>query len=148
MTVKDILSKCTITAGLSDDVLGDLSGIAKTEDYDSDFELVKVGDRSQDLIILASGALEILSPSGEKILRLLPVSLIGEVAFLDAQPRSASIHVTAGSRIVRLDATAMQTYLRSRPDVAAEVYRQIGLTVCRRLRRMNDQVEALQVKEA
>ena len=147
MTVRETLSQCYITAELSESVLAELSAIAQVTDHETEAELIKVGDRTQDLVILAKGAMEIRDMSGQMSKHLLPVTVLGEVAFLDSQPRTASVFVMPNSRVVRLPAKELQSYLREKPEVAAEVYRRLGITVCRRLRRTNEQVESLSARD-
>jgi diguanylate cyclase len=70
------------------------------------------GDPGDCAYVIESGAVEILSGSGEKIATLLAGELFGEVALLDALPRTASIRTLEPTTLLRIDRPHIQELLK------------------------------------
>jgi 2-oxoglutarate dehydrogenase E1 component len=86
----EILRKLPLLKGLSD---GDISGIAATAEfitYETGDTICRQGDVGRDLYILVSGS--VLIQQGSRILAKLDAGdVVGELAVLDDQPRSADV---------------------------------------------------------
>ena len=82
-----------------------------------------------------------MSPSGgERILAILgPGTLVGELAMIDAQPRSASVTAARDSELSFIS----RSRVRAVADANPEVYRHIVKLLVRRLRDTNDVVAAM-----
>ena len=82
-----------------------------------------------------------MSPSGgERILAILgPGALVGELAMIDAQPRSASVTAARDSELSFISRAAFEQVAAAHPDV----YRHIVRLLVRRLRDTNNVVAAM-----
>jgi CRP/FNR family cyclic AMP-dependent transcriptional regulator len=89
------------------------------------------GDRGDNAYIVASGAVEIRE-SGRVIERMGPRELFGEMAMIDAEPRSASAVAVGQTELIVLDRAEFDRRLRYEPDFAIKVMR----LMARRLRAM------------
>jgi CRP-like cAMP-binding protein len=63
------------------------------EEYHRGEDIVRAGDRSQDVYILLSGVVDVLDISGNVLSRIGKVEVLGEIASLKNVPRTATVRV-------------------------------------------------------
>ena len=76
--------------------------------------ICRQGDQDEDFWILASGALHgLIEDGGRKVVEfdLQPGAVVGEMSALTGVPRSATIHVSAGSTLLRFGPRAFKALL-------------------------------------
>ncbi|MGE0482612.1 MAG: Crp/Fnr family transcriptional regulator [Gammaproteobacteria bacterium] len=93
------------------------------------------GERGDALFVVVAGAVEI-SVRGHVVDTLGPGELFGEMALIDAEPRSATATVAAGSRVAKVDERRFAFLVQQTPFFALHVMR----VLARRLRNMDDTV--------
>ena len=123
----------------------DRSAVAEVMDeryYDDGEVIFQQGDRGDYLVIIVEGGINITlsSEDGREVMlnRAGPGDLIGEIALLDNQHRSASAIARATTRVLRLD--------REEFDVLREETQLSNATVrflCNRLRKTMDFAESV-----
>ena len=100
--------------------------------------LFKEGDRGDTLMIVLDGHLVArvrTDASGEEeVARLGPGEVVGEMAFVDAEPRSASVSAPAGATVLEFSRDALAGLRKTAPRVAAAIQRNVLFDVARRLR--------------
>jgi CRP-like cAMP-binding protein len=74
------------------------------------------------------------SGNPEEVARLGQGEVVGEMAFVDAEPRSASVSAPAGATVLEFSRDALLHLVRTAPRVAAAIQRNVLLDVARRLR--------------
>ena len=83
--------------------------------------LWKEGDPGNEVVLVKDGTLQVVheGPEGDVVvLRELEAgSVLGEMACLDGQPRSASVRAFTDCRIARVPATQFRELLRRRPEI-------------------------------
>ena len=107
----------------------DLNGHLKAGDF-----LIKEGDKSSDLYWLQEGELQVLKlieGKKHKILRTIKAGeLVGELAFLDQKPRSASVRAVKDCQILTLHHDDFKDMLGAQP----EWIKKIIATLCDKIR--------------
>jgi CRP-like cAMP-binding protein len=105
--------------------------------------LFTAGDPGDGCYRIEQGLLKVgvVSPSGgERILAILgPGAIVGELAILDAQPRSASVTAARDSELSFISRTAFEGVAQAHPDI----YRHVVTLLARRLRDTNAVVAAM-----
>ncbi len=100
--------------------------------------LFKEGDRGDTLMIVLDGHLvarvRTTDHTEEEVARLGPGEVVGEVAFVDAEPRSASVSSPAGATVLEFSREALAHLRKTAPRVAAAIQRNVLVDVARRLR--------------
>lgn len=132
-----------LTEGLSDDDVRGLLNVAEFVKHEDLQEIVRAKDTSYDLYVLVEGSAEVTTESGDLISRLKPGAIIGEFAFFENGQRSATVLSHGNSTLFHLDGEKLNAHLESNPSVGMVIYRNLGRTLCNRLRSANVQIERL-----
>lgn len=107
-------------------------------------ELFKEGDRGDSLMIVLDGYVvaTVRTDAGtqEEVARLGPGEVVGEMAFVDAEPRSATVSAPQGATVLDFSREALAGLRRTAPRVAAAIQRNVLLDVARRLRDVGEKL--------
>ena len=127
-----------------EDLLVDIAAILQELTFSGGSEIVKKSEIGTCMYIIYSGS--VLVHDGEvKLAELKEGNFFGELALLDAEPRSASVTALEDSLLLRIDQEAFYEIMADR----SEVIREIMKVLCARLRNQNIEVarlrESLQV---
>ena len=120
-----------------------LFAAARPHHLKADQTLFTAGDPGDGCYRVESGLLKVtvMSASGrERILAILgPGALVGELAMIDAQPRSASVVAARNSKLSYISRLTFEKVSEAHP----EVYRHIVNLLVRRLRDTNSVITAM-----
>lgn len=109
-----------------------------TEPVEAGEVLFREGDPGDVMYVLVDAEV-VLSIAGREIEHLDGGSVFGEMALIDAAPRSATATVSKAGRLVRIDARRFQFLVGQTPHFALQVMR----IMTERLRRMNERIKGL-----
>jgi CRP-like cAMP-binding protein len=125
-------------ADLGDDECDAVLAVLKARRGAPGDALFKEGDPGASLMIVLDGYLvaTVRTTGGgtEEVARLGPGEVVGEMAFVDAEPRSATVSAPEGATVLEFSREALAGLRRSAPRVAAAIQRNVLLDVARRLR--------------
>ena len=108
----------------------------------NDMEYVtRIGDKGDALYVLVSGK-AMVSAHGELLTTLHPGGHVGEMAMVDAQPRSASVQSLGESRWLRLARQDMFRIIRRHPGLAVKLLWNLARVLSDRLRSTNTCLQA------
>ncbi len=120
-----------------------LFAAARRQHLKADQTLFTAGDPGDGCYRVETGVLKVTVVSGagrERILAILgPGALVGELAMIDAQPRSASVVAARDSEVSYISRRTFEAVAEAHP----EVYRHIVSLLVRRLRDTNSVVTAM-----
>jgi serine phosphatase RsbU (regulator of sigma subunit) len=115
-----LLHAAPLFAGLSAPTLDQLAGAFETVAVRAGDVVCRKGEPGHALFVVIDGALRI--HDGDVVLNVLgPGDCFGELAALDASPRSASITAASDALLARLDGDVLRRFIRREPSVAASV---------------------------
>jgi len=121
-----------------EDLLVDIAAILQELTFMEGSEIVKKSEIGNCMYIIYSGS--VLVHDGEvKLAELKEGNFFGELALLDAEPRSASVTALEDSLLLRIDQEAFYEIMADR----SEVIREIMKILCERLRNQNIEVSKL-----
>ncbi len=100
-------------------VLAGLAGALVEEDFQSGDELIRAGATEDWLYVVTSGTVDIVRADG-RIRAEAPV-VVGDLAVLDPQPRSATVLAVTDVVALRLAKTDFDEALDGRPEIARGV---------------------------
>lgn len=99
--------------------------------------VIHEGDTERALYLVLSGRFEVFVPHKQYV-RLVaiidPGAVIGEQAFFDTRPRSATINAISSGEVARLSFDAFEIFAAREPKLAYEVLLDLGRIMSIRLR--------------
>jgi CRP-like cAMP-binding protein len=111
-------------------------------DFKAGTVLFEEGQPGDYMYVVTSGEVEIRRKVGEteRVLAVLPAGeFFGEMAILNARPRSATAVVRVDSRLLVIEGSTFEAMLRARPEIALRIIKALAL----RLENANQHVELL-----
>ena len=101
--------------------------------------VIRAGEADRALYLVADGSLEVLIPygRGSNLRRLVAVeagSVIGEQAFLDGKPLSATVRALTDGELLRLSFESFETLAARAPELALTIALDLGRILSLRLR--------------
>ena len=109
--------------------------------------VMREDDNSRDVFVILDGSIRIgktLYAGDDRELGVLgPGDFLGEMAFLDDQPRSASATCTGETTLLRIDKSSFDKMAVRKPRIAYKIMMKIARALGERLRTSNDLVESI-----
>lgn len=99
--------------------------------------VVRQFEKNNDLLIITSGEVGIRTFSGEMVARLGAGSVVGEVALIDDEPRSATVVSVGASSAVVIPASAIRSVMDEDAELRATIMENLARILCARLRASN-----------
>ncbi|HWK29312.1 MAG TPA: cyclic nucleotide-binding domain-containing protein [Solirubrobacter sp.] len=97
--------------------------------------LVQAGELDRALYLLTEGTVGVRLPRDEGAFKTIDApSVLGELAFFDARPRSATLDALTDVEVVRLDVAAFDRLLEHEPELAHTMLRDLARILALRLR--------------
>jgi len=105
-------------------------------------QIISAGDAERALYLLTEGTLGLMlsAASGQKLSTIEAPAVIGEVAFLDGGPRSATLVATSDGEVVRLRMESFEALSARDPELGRAMLFDLARIVTARLRLTNDMV--------
>lgn len=125
----------------SDDDWDKLLAYTETRRFTASEVLISIGEPDRSLFLVAEGSLEVLIPGARGRMRRIATidagSVVGEQAFLDANPRSATVVATTDGELLRLSIEAFEVFAAQEPELARAILFDLGRILSVRLRQTN-----------
>lgn len=140
---RDVLRRVRVFANLNDDDCDRVLGVLKARRGSPGDVLFRQGDPGTSLIVVLEGQLvcTIKTDAGEEeVSRIGPGEVVGELAFLDSEPRSASVSSPAGATVLEFSRESLEVLKRDAPNAAAVVIRNVLADLTRRLRDIGERM--------
>ncbi|HZQ34845.1 MAG TPA: cyclic nucleotide-binding domain-containing protein [Dehalococcoidia bacterium] len=108
--------------------------------------LIRAGEVDRSLLIIGAGTLDVFVPDGDLGVRLVgevqPGEVIGEVAFFDGSPRSASVRAATDGEVRVLSREAFDVFAAYEPVLARTLLLELGRVLAVRLRAVEEARQA------
>ena len=137
-----LLRPLEFAADFSDEELAVLSGYATVVSYGDGETVVDFNETDYDLIVIASGSVEIRTAMNDVLDRLNEGCVIGELSFIDRKPRSARVVAAGRCEAVTFRHSLLTELSDSHPLIVSKVLRYIALVLCKKLRSTTRFMEA------
>jgi CRP/FNR family transcriptional regulator, cyclic AMP receptor protein len=139
---EDVLRRVEIFNSLDKKELETLGRECRERSYSAGTTLIRQGDSGSGLFIITSGHVQVTiahhPDRAEEVAGTFgPGSVLGEMALLDDQPRSASIVATEDVKVLILPVWEFRATMRSHPDIAIKLLSVLSKRL-RKLERKDD----------
>jgi SulP family sulfate permease len=132
--------------GLAEDDRSRVLAAMRTRRYRPGETVLRVGDDSNDLMLVLEGSASVLvrSPQGAEVRlsTVLPGATLGEIGFLDGAPRSANVVATSELVLASLGREQLDAIGRSHPHIVQRLLSNIAVDIAARLRSVSQMVIA------
>jgi CRP/FNR family transcriptional regulator, cyclic AMP receptor protein len=105
---------------------------------------VQAGEDDRALYLLTEGTVGVRLPRDESAFKTIDApSVVGELAFFDGRPRSATLDAVTDVEVVRLDETGFERLAAAEPDLAHAMLRDLARILALRLRMASEVIANL-----
>ena len=150
MVTPDLLRKIDVFKGLTDEQYEKIARVCGEMNYKQGEFVVRKGDPSNALYILAEGACDVKVELGGysqfTVHQLNPGDVFGELGFIDEKARSADIICVRPSKIVVLLRDELMKLAEDDPKLGFTLIMRLAKKICERLRRTNEQFQNFYLK--
>jgi CRP/FNR family transcriptional regulator, cyclic AMP receptor protein len=106
--------------------------------------LVQAGEQDSALYLLTEGTVGVRLPRDESAFKTIEApSVLGELAFFDGRPRSATLDAVTDVEVVRLDEAGFDRLARDAPELAHAMLHDLARILALRLRIASDVIARL-----
>ena len=106
--------------------------------------LVQAGEDDRALYLLTEGTVGVRLPRDESAFKTIDApSVVGELAFLDGRPRSATLDAVTDVEVVRLDHAGFERLTVAAPELAHAMLRDLARILALRLRIASEVIASL-----
>lgn len=133
----DLLKNIYLFKDLTSQELEQIATISSTETFNAGDEIFAEGDKAASLFVIKYGSVKIRrsgKDSSTEVAHLGTGGHFGEMAFVDDEPRSATVETLERSEIIRIDFEKLRDLFHEAPVMAVKFYRALSLFLCGRLR--------------
>ncbi|MFH1566435.1 MAG: response regulator [Gemmatimonadota bacterium] len=120
-----VLRKIPIFKGLSPTQVRKVLGLCQHRQHPPGAKVCQANSPSDEMYVLLSGELAVVTPEGLRVATILPVTTVGEMGVITGQPRSATVEVIRPSALLALQKGQFEAVLRQETDMQAKVFRAI-----------------------
>lgn len=143
----DELSQIPIFQKLTPPELERLRGIVKRTRFPRDTVMFFQGDPSDSLHLILSGSVKVYQTSEQgrqRILKILgPREIVGELAMLDGQPRSATVAALDDTATVSISRRDFEKFVAERPEFLWKVVE----SLCEKVRHVSGEMMEMSFRE-
>lgn len=139
----EVFKKTYLAVGLSTDEAAEIAAIAEVKSYLAGELIIRQGEKSGDLFVILEGKVNVITQGGEKLGEAGAGSVLGEIALLDDQPRSADAVCVGLTKAARFPAKEFRSLLNKNRSMGFIVLANLGRVICTRLRNASDRIDHL-----
>ena len=117
---------------------------AQVREVSAGLALVQAGEADRALYLLIDGTLAVRMPREETAFKTIDApSVVGELAFFDGAPRSATLDALTDVQVVRIDMDCFRQLSDAEPELAEAMLMDLARILALRLRMASDVIERL-----
>ncbi len=117
---------------------------AQVREVSAGLALVQAGEDDRALYLLIDGTLAVRMPREESAFKTIDSpSVVGELAFFDGAPRSATLDALTDVQVVRIDMNCFTELSEAEPELAQAMLLDLARILALRLRMASDVIERL-----
>lgn len=139
----EAFKKTYLAVGLTDEQVAEIASLATFRRLTAQERLIKAGDQGGDLYIVLDGRLVVLTPDGDKLSEVGPGSVLGEIALIDALPRTADVIAKGLVDVAVIPAQELRRHMNTNRDMGFVVLANLARVISGRLRQANLRLDEL-----
>ena len=141
---RKVLEECSLFSGIGNLALADVAPTLECLPFEAGGHVFLEGEKGLALFVIAEGTVRVTKrmPDGHKavVTQLTAGDVFGEMALVTHAPRSTDCVFETAGRLWRLSRQDFDGLRESAPTAYAQILRNLGRTVCKRLSRTTGEV--------
>ena len=137
------IKRIPLFQGLKPDQAVALLRVCSRRSVDKNEALCKFGEPSNDMYILLSGQLSVLTQDGVQVALINPVAPVGEMGIFTGENRSATVIVREPATLFVLSKPLLDALMRRNPNIEIAISRNVIRALSQRIRDTNREVAYL-----
>jgi len=133
----DVFKKNYLVHGLPQAAVDAIAELATYHVATAGEHLVRIGDKGSDLFIILEGHVNIYSADGDKLSTAEPPSILGEIALVDDQERSADAVCVGLVKYARIPGKELRQYMWQNKETGFVMLANLCRVLSMRLRKTN-----------
>ncbi len=133
-------------AGLNDEQLQRVAELGVVRHLVAGEQIMMIGEKSNDFYVILDGKISIRVADGDELATVGPPSVLGEMALIDDQPRSASAFCVTLTTLVRFEAKPLRRLMWQDKELGFIVLSNLARVLSARLKSTNEKVDFLMDK--
>ena len=133
-----------ILGHLNDDDIDWMVSVGQVRELSDEGTLITESVETPDLFILLNGTAEVRASGAGVVAVLRAGDVVGEMAFVDHAPPSASVVAVGTLQYLAVAKTELQHRLDTDPGFAARFFKALAVFLSARLRKANDLVRSIE----
>ena len=142
-----VLRKIPLFQGLSPSQVRRILGLCHHRVYQTGDTVCKIDTPSDEMYILLSGEVAIVTPDGTHVATIDPVTTLGEMGVITGEKRSATVEVTKPSAIFIIQKGSFEVALKEDSDMQVKCFKAIISVLSGKLNNDNVQLRDYKVEQ-
>ncbi|MCO4743536.1 MAG: cyclic nucleotide-binding domain-containing protein [Proteobacteria bacterium] len=138
------LARTPLAEGLDEEELGRLARNGRVEHWPEDAVVMEEGAMGPRLVVVLSGAAEIVKTAADGTVHILatvgPGTVLGEMSLLQSAPRSATVRATQAMRLFAMDHDTFSGMIQDGDPAAYKLSHRIARVLAARVDELNKRV--------
>ena len=139
----EVLKKVPFFAGLSPTQVKHVLEICHAKAIPQGEALCKMGEPSNRMFVVLKGTVAIGTAHGSTLMTEDAITTIGETGALTGEPRSVTVMAMTDCNVLELNRVSLTDLLRADPGLASRVYRNVMMSLRRKLVTANGKIDEL-----
>jgi glutaminase len=139
----EAFKKNYLVCGLAEDAMSEVWAMGLMETHLARDTLIKINEKSSDLFVILDGNVQVMTGDGDVLAEPGPGSVLGEMGLIDDRPRSAEVVCLGLTKVARIPAKELRSYMNSNRDVGFMILANLARVLCGRLRLADAKIDQL-----
>ena len=123
--LNQIVRKIPLFVGLSPSQIDSLLKVCQAKSFKAGAVVCASDTAADEMYILLSGELAVVTADGTRVAKLVPVTTVGELGIVTRQKRRATVETLTSGSLLVIRRTAFESMMQSNMDVQARILRNI-----------------------
>jgi CRP-like cAMP-binding protein len=132
-----------LVLGLSDEDIRKVASLVKLQTVKDGHEIVRLGAKDPDIFIILDGTAMVFRKGGMLLGARPPGSVIGEIALVDDQPRSAYVIAKGAVTYAHIEGRTLRRFMYQNKDIGFIMLSNLARILAMRLREASESIEDL-----
>lgn len=119
------IKKIPLFAGLGPSQIQSVLGLCVPKRFEEGQVVCASGSTADEMYILLSGELAVVTGEGTRVASLSPVTTVGEMGIITRQERTATVEAVKASNVLILRKVSLDAFLKSDTAAEAKIYKAI-----------------------